>query len=230
MALVAMLLLSAIAAGAASAAKFEAEPEFPVKFTGTGGTGLLETVGHHSVTCEKATASGTVATSGEAKEIFVHFKGCFAEHAAALKCTTAGSAEGEISTNSIKGTPVDLDAAHTEVGLLLEPSVSGGAFTKFTCKISALGIEEELEVTGSTIGRVKPTELNEFRSSLNLEFIQVGGTPLWSQVEGTGTRHVLVTSGKGTEPFAAQESAIGEAVPGSTETVASEGKKLKVIP
>lgn len=229
LALVAMLLLGAVVASAASAAEFKAEPSFSVKFTAKGGAGLLETKAGHSVTCTETEGSGEVNSPVTVAGVTVHFKGCFAEHLPALPCTTSGHPSGEIVTNLIKGTPVDLDALHVQAGLLLEPE-SGATFAKFVCESSSLPVNEELEVTGSVIGQVKTTELNEFRSTLNLEFVQAGGVQAWTQVEGAGPQHFLLTSGSGTAPFAAEQSAVGEAVAGQTTTTALEGKKIKLVP
>lgn len=226
LALVAMLLLSA---SAASAAKFEAKPAFPVKFSAAGKAGLLETKGGHSVTCPEAKGSGEVSGETTVANVSVAFKGCFAEHLPALPCTTAGHPSGEIVTTAIKGTPVDLDALHVQAGLLLEPA-SGSTFAEFVCESSSLPVKETLTVTGSLIGQVKTTELNEFRSSLDLEFVQAGGVQAWTQVEGAGASHFLETKGEGTAPFAPEQSAVGEAAPGTTTTTALESKQIKLVP
>lgn len=231
LALAAVLLLGAIAANVASAAEFQAKPSFPVKFTGEGGVGLLETKAGHSVTCKQTTATGEIANTTAVGGLTVHFKECFAEHLPALPCTSAeAKVSGEIVTNTIVGTPIDLDPLHVQVGLLLESSAAGGVFAKFTCENTALGVNEEIKVTGKVIGQVKTTQLNEFRSTLNLEFVQGGGVQTWTQVEGAGTQYFLLTEGTGTAPFAAEQSAVGEAVPGTTTTTALETKQIKVVP
>ncbi|MGE5335801.1 MAG: hypothetical protein ACM3JL_00035 [Nitrososphaerota archaeon] len=225
LALVAMLLFSASAAGAASAAEFKANPAFPVNFTGSGKVGLLETKAGRSVTCtETKVANGAVVNAKEATATVV-FDGCFAEHLPLLTCQS-GSVSGQIVAN-VKATPIDLNAAHTEAGLLLEPA-SGTQFVSFHC---ALGpVNEELIVTGSIIGKVPTAQLNEFRSTLTLEFKATLGSQEYTQVEGAGARHVLMTEGKGTEPFAAEESGISEAVPGTTTLTAEEGQKVELVP
>jgi hypothetical protein len=230
-ALVAVLLLGAIAASAASAAEFQAKPSFPVKFSAEGGAGLLETKAGHSVTCQSTSASGEVSGATAVAGLTVRFKGCFAEHLAVLPCTTSGAASGEIVTNTIVGKPVDLDTLHVQVGLLLESSATAGVFAEFTCEsTNGLPVKEKIKVTGSVIGQVKTTQLNEFRSTLNLEFVQAGGVQAWTQVEGAGAQHFLLTEGTGTAPFAAEQSAVGEAAPGTTTTTALEGKQIKLVP
>lgn len=229
LALLAMSLLGAITAGAASAAKFEASPGFPVKFTGEGKVGLLETKKGHSVTCTSAKASGEVGGEHAVGSVSVAFKGCFAEHASALTCTTSGKASGEIVTNTIAGEPVNLGLVGGQVGLLLKPA-SGEVFAEFVCEYAPLSVKETLKVTGAVIGQVKTTELNEFRSSLDLEFVQAAGVQAWTQVGGAGASYFLLTQGEGTAPFAAEQSAVGEAAPGTTTVTALEGKQLKVVP
>lgn len=233
LALVALLLLGAIAAGTASAAKFEAKPSFPVKFTAKGGVGLLETKAGHSVTCASAEATGEVSGATAVANVSVNFHECAAEHLStqALPCTTSGAATGEIRTEAIAGEPIDLDSLHVQAGLLLKPA-SGEVFAKFVCKSAfpQIPVEETLTVTGSLIGQVKTTQLNEFRSTLSLEFVQAGGVQAWTQVEGAGAQHFLLTKGEGTAPFAAEQSAVGEAVPGETTTTALEGKQIKLVP
>ena len=231
LALAAMLLLGAVAAGTASAAEFQAKPSFPVKFTGKGGVGLLETKAGHSVTCTSAEASGEVSGKTAVANVSVNFHGCAAEHLSALPCSSASAASGEIRTETIAGEPVDLDPLHLQAGLLLKPA-SGEVFAKFVCKstVPQIPVEETLTVTGSLIGQVKTTQLNEFRSTLSLEFVQASGIQAWTQVEAGGASHFLLTKGEGTAPFAAEQSAVGEAVPGETTTTALEGKQVMLVP
>jgi hypothetical protein len=227
LALVAVLALCGISAASASAAEFQAQPSFPVRFTANGGAGFLETAAGRVVTCLHTEGSGEVASSTEVKNVQVRFKQCFAERLALLTCTSPGAASGEIVTNAIKATPVDLDAGHSEAGLLLQ-SEAGGLFVTFQC---ALGpVQETLSVKGSVIGKVPTNELGEFRETLNLEFRQSGGTPEPSLVEGAGEPHVLLTKGEGTEPFEYETSGIQELMAGEATTTALEGKKVKLVP
>jgi hypothetical protein len=226
MALVAMLLLGAVSASPASAAEFVANPSFSVKFTGEGKAGLLETKAGRSVTCTGGSASGEIAGSKEAKAMVV-FKGCHAEHLPLLTCTSPGRAAGEIATSSMKGTPVNLDTTKTSVGVLLQPA-SGEVMAEFNCSLGF--VNETLTVTGAVIGKFPDAELNEYRSTLHLEFIAIKGVQQYTQIEGSGTQYVLMTEGEGTEPFAAEQSGIHEAVPGSTTLTAEGGKQVKVVP
>lgn len=232
MALAAMLLLGAISAGSASAAEFKASPSFPVKFTGKGGVGLLETKTGKSVTCTSGETSGEVQNATAVGGVTVQFKGCFAERLTtqALPCTSAGASPGEIRTNTIIGKPVNLDPLKVQVGLLLE--ASSGTFAEFTCKSTKeeFPVEEVLTVTGELIGQFKTTQLNEFRETLNLEFVQASGTQAWTQIEASGPQYFLETAGSGAIKFGPEQSAVGEAVPGETTVTALEGKKVKVVP
>jgi hypothetical protein len=225
--LVAVLLLGGIATASASAAKFEAKPSFPVNFTASGNAGLLETVAGRRVSCTSSTGVGAVANGTEVSVSAVTFTGCFAEGIKPLECTTTGQASGVIKTNPIKGSPVDIDKAHTKAGILLE--ATAGVFTEFNCKLGAF-VNENIKVEGSIIANVKATDLNVFTKELHLELLAVKGSPVVSQVEEAGAKHVLLTSGTGTEVFAAEESGIQEAVPGTTTTTAQEGKEIKLVP
>lgn len=234
LALVAMLLLGALTAGTASAAKFESTGGFPVGFTAKGGVGLLETKTGKSVTCTSGEAAGEVQGATAVGGITVQFKGCFAERLTmqALPCTSAGATNtGEIWTNTIVGKPVNLDPLKVQVGLLLEAS-GGGAFAEFTCKSTKeqFPVEEELTVTGELIGQFRTTQLNEFRKTMNLEFVQAGGTQAWTQLEAGGTQYFLETAGEGAIKFGPEQSAVGEAVPGETTVTALGGKEIKVVP
>lgn len=231
LALAAVLLLGAIAAGTASAAHFEAKPGFPVKFSGEGKVGLLETKKGHSVTCLRANATGEIAGEHAVANVSVAFKECFAEHVTekAIPCSS-GETLGEIVTKPIAGEPVDLDPLHAQAGLLLRPQ-SGEVFAEFACKgTSPIPVNETLKVTGSLIGQVKTTELNEFRKTLDLEFVQASGVQAWRQVEAAGVEHTLLTEGTGTAPFAAEQSAVGEAVPGTTTTTTVGETEVKLVP
>jgi hypothetical protein len=227
--LVAVLLLGGIATASASAATFEAKPSFPVKFTATGGAGLLQTAKGRTVSCKESTGSGEVASATAVSGVAVTFKGCFAEGLAVLKCTGTGNVagSGEITTKPIKGEPVDIDKAHTKAGILLSPE--GELFAEFKCEFSTL-VVETVKVKGSVIGKVKDTDVNKFTKELHLELIEVKGTPMPNQVEEAGEKHVLLTKGEGTEPFEFEESGIQESVPGTTTTTALEGKEIKLVP
>ncbi|MDX6588937.1 MAG: hypothetical protein QOI84_211, partial [Solirubrobacterales bacterium] len=197
--LVAVLLLGGIATASASAATFAAEPSFPVSFTATGGKGTLETKAGRKVTCLKSTGSGEVSGAETVVKVAVAFQGCAAkvevvaeQGAEVVPCQT-GLVPGEITTKSIKGKPVDINAAKTEAGLLLEPE--GELFAEFNC-----GGAVTLKVKGSIIGKVPNAQLNEFRTSLNLEFKAKKGTPEPNQVEGAGEKHVLLTKGESGVP------------------------------
>ena len=226
LALVAMLLLGAISAGSAAAAEFASSGGFPVKFSGEGEAGLLETVEGRSVTCTEGSASGEVAGSKEAKATVV-FKGCHAEHFPLLTCTTSGKAAGEIATKSMKGTPVNLDTTKTDVGILLQPA-SGEVMAEFNCSLGF--VNETLIVKGAVIGKVQRADVNKETATIHLEFKALKGKQEYTQIEGAGTQYFLTTEGEGTAPFKAEQSGINEAIPGSTVLTAEEGKKIKIVP
>jgi hypothetical protein len=221
-------LFSVLAVAPASAAELRFEPSFPVNLTLSSSVGFLDTAAGRVITCQAGQGSLEVASATELKNAAITFKGCFAERVALLSCQSAGQGSGEIVTNSIKATPVDLNAAKTEAGLLLEPETAGGLFAEFKCEFGP--IKETLKVKGSIIGKVPNAELNEFRETLHLEFNETKGTPTPNQVEGKGEKHVLLTKGEGTEPFEFEESGIQEAVSGTTTLTVQEGKRVKLVP
>lgn len=94
LAIVAMLMLCAVAALAASAAELE---QVPAKgsFTVSSTAGTFETVGKTSVTCTKASGSGEVTgvKTGKSKTTF---EGCTGP--LGVKCTSSGAASGNIVT------------------------------------------------------------------------------------------------------------------------------------
>jgi hypothetical protein len=233
LALVAVLLLGGIATASASASGFEAEPSFPVKFTATAGKGFLETKAGRKVTCLKSKGSGEVSGAVTVAKVAVAFEGCFAkvkvvaEQGAEVVPCQSGLVPGEITTKSIKGKPVTLGTLKAEAGLLLEPE-SGELFAEFNC-----GGVVTLKVKGSIIGKVPNAQLNEFRTTLNLEFKAKKGTPEPNQVEGAGEKHVLLTKGESALPgqsFEFEESGIQEATVGETVIEMLEGKKIKLTP
>lgn len=93
-AFVAMLMLSAVAALAASAAELEQIPA-KGKFTVSSSSGKFETVGKSSVSCTKATGSGEV-TGAKTGKSTTTFEGCTGP--LGVKCTSSGATSGNIVT------------------------------------------------------------------------------------------------------------------------------------
>jgi hypothetical protein len=173
-ALAALCVMALVGAGTASASEPKAEPEggaFPVEFSGSGGTGLLETVAEgtkiRKVHCTENTSVGEIDSATTAKNVEVTFKGCTAEGPFGnVNCTTAGKSTGEITTTTLKGTLVYIKSGSSEAGILLQP-VSGN-FAEFTC-----GGLQKLAVSGSVVGKLTP--VNTLTKTYTLTFSQKAG-------------------------------------------------------
>ena len=176
----AVFAMSAVAASVASAGL----PEFTVSttFTGTSGTGTLETQSGATVICTSNVESGTI-TAPKAVLISagVKFKGCTATILGkAEKCGTPPSS-GEITTKSLSGTLGYVKAAAPkEVGIDLKPT-SGTVLAEFECETTA-GAKTKLVVSGSVIGIVTP--INTVSKSFTLTFKQSKGVQSVKKLEG----------------------------------------------
>jgi hypothetical protein len=108
---------------------FEWEPgAVKPKFRGTGGTGTLETIKGVKVTCKSEASRGEITSAKAVGNIAVTFTGCESD---GFKCSTAGSAEGEITTNPLAGRLV-WEKFGSKVAIDLVPQ-TGELFVEFTC-------------------------------------------------------------------------------------------------
>lgn len=98
------------------------------KFTGSGGTGTLETVHGVKVTCKTESSDGEYTSSKTVGNVAVVFTGC---ESTGFKCKTVGSAEGEIATNPLAGTLV-WEKYGKKVAIDLVPQ-AGELFVEFSC-------------------------------------------------------------------------------------------------
>jgi hypothetical protein len=98
------------------------------KFTGSGGTGTLETVHAVKVTCKAESSRGEITSPKTVGNVAVVFTGC---ESLDFKCETPGSAEGEIETNPLSGTLV-WEKYGKKVAIDLVPQ-STELFVEFTC-------------------------------------------------------------------------------------------------
>lgn len=136
---------------------FEWEPgAVKNKFTGTGGAATLETIKGVTVTCKTEASHGEITSAKTVGNIAVAFTGCESD---GFKCDTAGSAEGEISTNPLAGTLV-WEKFGKKVAIDLVPQ-SGELFVEFTCGPATA------KVTGSVLANLlanksKPTLEEKF--------------------------------------------------------------------
>lgn len=116
---------------------YEFEPGFTKgHFTGVGGAATLETVHAVKVSCKAEASSGEYATTKTVANLLVIFTGC---ESLGFKCTTAGSAEGEIVTNLLAGRLV-WEKFGKKVAIDLTPQ-STELFAEFTCGPSTAKVE-----------------------------------------------------------------------------------------
>lgn len=228
-ALAALAVMAVVGAGTASASEPKAEPEggtFPVSFTGSGGTGILETTSEggkiRTVHCTANTSAGEINTATSVKNVKVKFTGCTTSgpFGINLTCTTSGATSGEITTVALKGTLVYLTAGSSNAGIVIEPE-SGTTFASFKC---GSFLTETLTVTGKVIGKLTP--VNSLTNAFTLTFSQSGGhqsPETYLASSGcAATKAVLSTTGSGLESFGPIQSGIS-----ATESLTTS-KKVKV--
>jgi hypothetical protein len=111
-------------------------------FSSAGGAGTLETVSGTKITCETQSASGKYDQDAglikEVEGVIATFKGCSLP-LLGVKCNTAGSPEGEIKTNLLKGPLGYISGEKTKtpvVGQELTPEKAKGHFAEFECTSS----------------------------------------------------------------------------------------------
>lgn len=215
LALMAMLVLSGIAAASASATQPKASGA-PATFSGTGGAGKLETVEPtHTVSCTGNTSAGEINSETSVKGVRVIFTGCTASgpFGINLTCTSAGAKSGEIQTVPLKGELVYLVSGSSRAGMDLKPE-SGSTFASFTC--TGFLVSENISVAGSVIGEITP--VNTATNKFTLTFKQSKGIQEFqSYLNPSGcsaVKDVLSTSGSGSETFGPLQSAVE-----GTETV-----------
>jgi hypothetical protein len=96
-----------------------------------------------SVECTAENNSGEAVAKNKVENIHVTFTGCVVF--GSLPCESEGAAEGEISTNTLKGKLGWINKSTKEVGVLLEPAQKHGLFARFAC----IGILETLVGVGN---------------------------------------------------------------------------------
>ncbi|MHB1538649.1 MAG: hypothetical protein ACYCUM_05430 [Solirubrobacteraceae bacterium] len=208
-----LALAMGISATALAASALAALPELykggapntkTVPFTSTSGPGRLETVGGHTVECEADTNSGEVVGSKEVRKVVVSFTGCKASVFTTPACETSGAAEGEITTDSLKGELGYLEgeeAGVKKVGLDLTPE-SGTGFAAFECH-TLFGTEHITVTGGSLICQMKP--VNKEQTTATLVCNQEKGVQEFTHLEG-GSEDTLTTTGEGPESFGPEQS------------------------
>jgi hypothetical protein len=197
--LAALAVMAVLGAGAASASEpiVEAHGGFPVNFTGAGGAGTLQVTNQStSVKCASSTSAGKISVASTVEGIQVHFKGCETEGGLeGLKCTTAGRAAGEITTNILHGTLVYLETNSPKTGILLSAAGHSagtpGVFASFACG-SPPFFGTNLEVTGTVLAEL--TNVNETRNTFTLHFYNDNAHPTPNTyLNNVGCGHVSTT-------------------------------------
>jgi hypothetical protein len=147
--LLAISCLGVIGTAGASAS----QPKFsmaPATFSGSA-VGASE-MSFGGVSCSLGSLSGEVATVTTFKGLKVTLKAC-QESLFHTPCTSPGSASGEIRMNLLGGKLVYLEAASSEVGVLLKPE-SGTSFASFSCTVSG-----SHNLTGELVCHLTTSEL-----------------------------------------------------------------------
>jgi len=153
-------------------------------FSSVSGPGILEPASALAgkITCESDTDEGRITGPKEVGHVFVHFHKCKSS-STGKECETTGAGAGQINTNEVKGALGYVKkGAPVEVGLRLEPTVTGGLFAKFSCS----GIT--VEVRGAIIGQAEP--LNKMSKSGKVIYKQTGSSQAIKKFEG-GAEEIL---------------------------------------
>jgi hypothetical protein len=153
--------------------KFEWHPGAVKKFqTTAGGKGALETVGGLGVHCETEHSTGEYSGTKEVKDVVVTFNGC---EAAGAKCSTAGSALGELVTKKLEGVVGFEDKAAGKTAFDLFPEGRTGLFIEFSC------LNLTVAVRGSVL---VPIIADKMVLTTTLKYVQTGGRQQVEHFEG----------------------------------------------
>jgi hypothetical protein len=196
--LVVAFTFGALAATSASAAQPAFRGSFPDKFTITGSTPTLETVGKRRIVC--APPFGSLKGEGE-------ITGAKTATATLTLSVCRGFNNGctTIKTPELEGKPVYVNAKR-EVGIVFQRKGAGN-FLEFSC---GTGTEKEtVKVRGAVIATVIPlnVEAKTFRLTLNEE----GGVQKPTEYENEAkekVKAILETEGSGKEAFAFEQTGL----------------------
>jgi hypothetical protein len=156
------------------------------KFTGTGGSTTLQTVGKVKVKCLGSTSSGEY-TGTKTAEMTVRFTGC--ERAGAgVTCQTAGAGVGEIVTSLLQGSLGFIQDKVNAEGVLV--ASVGFDFKHAPSVASAECGSQTLSIVGSVIAPISP--MNKMTLEPALKFKAVAGKQLPEQFE-EGEKDTLTT-------------------------------------
>jgi hypothetical protein len=150
----AVLAMSLLAVTTASAESPLFLPGTLTTFTGTSGTGALETISTSPVTCQSDTTTGEITGPKTVGNVMVTFFNCSSTEGSGCSVKGGGAGTGKILTNTLDGElgSVKTNEAPSGVGLLLLPT-SGTTFVTLegTCLVSKTS-----PVFGTVAGEVTP--------------------------------------------------------------------------
>jgi hypothetical protein len=161
--LIAVFALSAVAASTA----FAAEPEFKVlpsvkTFKTTSGAGTLKAGSIATTTCAADSSGGEITGMTTVGKVKVTFTGCkISGNSKVCTAKSVGAKEGEIVTNTLKGS-LGTTTTGTDVGLLLEPET-----TKKFVTLAATSCAIETSVEGGIIGEISPVNISSKTGKLS---------------------------------------------------------------
>jgi hypothetical protein len=169
---------------------FEWEPgAVKNKFSTKGGSGLLQTVLGIAVGCKTQESGGEFNSPKTVTGVVVKFTGC---ESAGIKCTTAGSATGELVTNPLEGRIGFENKAKKKVAFDLYPTPADeGLYITFDC-----GASLHITVGGSVLVNVKSDKM---LTALTLKYKATRGVQKPEKFEGEPA-DVLITEINGKRP------------------------------
>jgi hypothetical protein len=186
-ALIAILALSGLTAGSASALSVSPEK---VNLTFSNGWVETNTANNIPIVCSGSAGSGQF-TDGVNGYLQGELKGCKLG-TTSITCTSAGSPSGVVKLEKLNTKLVYLDAAKTKFGLMLSPQPLKPV-AEFVC----WGFN--VKWTGSVIGQIVEPALNVSSNKAALSFTgQNPYTQTYRQIEGAGPLYHLDQTFNGT--------------------------------
>jgi alpha-tubulin suppressor-like RCC1 family protein len=152
-------------------------------FSGTSSEAVLETVGKAKVKCKGSTITGEYNTPRSTANVVIVFTGC--EEEGIGKCSSAGAAEGEVTTSALEGVLGFESKELTSPGLELKPTEGATQFTEFKCGTTTFNVR------GAVVAQLTPA--NAMRVFFNFKLKQTKGKQKPESLEG-GPTATLETS------------------------------------
>jgi hypothetical protein len=164
-----------VATASASATLPELSYEFPESIAYSGGQMAFEDSANISVKCETV-AGATTLTGFKQFSSALTLKGCsLSLFGIALKCSSAGAAEGEVVANTVSTRLEYISKAAHEVALILNSGGKSSTVAAFKC-----GGEEEA-LRGEVIAKITP--INTLTTKFTVAFKGSKGTQELTQYE-----------------------------------------------